>query len=117
MSEFNESSPPKFTLKPKAFDPVNAPASEPAATPTSVHQILDQNNRVAAEFEKPLEFRPRPNQRRKDYLVLMLIGNGLIGLAIVLLPRNILITAFGLAAMVVFSLAVTWVLYGVMDRY
>jgi len=117
MSELNESGPPKFTLKPKAFDQVNVPASAPAPEPTSVDQILDQNNRVAAQFEKPLEFPPRPNQRRKDYWILMLGGNGLIALGILLLPRNILITAFGISAMVVFSLAVTWVLYSVMDRY
>ena len=117
MSELNESGPSKFTLKPKAFEQVNVPASLPAPTPTSAHEHLDQNKRVAARFEKPLEFRPGTNQRRRDYFVLMLAGNGLIGLAIVVLPKNILITAFGLSAMVVFSLIVTWVVYGVMDRY
>lgn len=117
MSEPNESGPPNYTLQPKVFDRVNVPASEPSLAPTSVHQVLDQNNRVAAQFEKPLDLRPRPNQRRKDHIVLMLVGNGVIGLGLFLLPRNILITAFGVSGMVVFSLAVTWVIYGVMDRY
>jgi hypothetical protein len=117
MSERNESGSSKFTLKPKAFDPVNAPASAPAPTPTSVHQLLDQNNRIAAQFEKPLEFRPQSNQRRRDYFILMLVGNGLIGLGLFLLPKNTLITAFGVSAMAVFSLTITWVIYGVMDRY
>lgn len=117
MSERSESEPKKFTLKPKVFERVNVPAREPAPTPTSVHQVLEQNKQVAAQFEKPLEFRPRPNQRRKDYLILMFVGNGLIGLGLLLLPKNIMITAFAISAIVVFSLAVTWVVYGVMDRY
>jgi hypothetical protein len=56
---------------------------------------------------------PGPNRRRRDYLMLLIGGN----LAIILGLYAIGGLALGGVVAVVYTLSITWALYGIMDKY
>ncbi len=101
-----------------AHRPVSdSPAPSGTAPINEVTEILRDNARLAAQFEKPLEFRPRSRRRLIDYLTLMVAINGFFLICIIAGRNDMLTVMFSLAGMAVFSSGVTWIMYGVMDRY
>jgi hypothetical protein len=101
--------------------PLQAGAEPPrpagAAPPNELVQILRENARIQAGFEKPVDLTPPPNRRRFDYLILMIPGNGFFAAALVAGWGHPTVMVYALGGMVIFSVGVTWVMYGVMGRY
>jgi hypothetical protein len=82
-----------------------------------VLEILLENARVQAQYEKPVVLARRPNRRLVDYLILMTVVNGFFLGAIILWWGNSVVFGFGVGGIVVFSAGVTWTMFGVMNRY
>jgi len=108
----------KFELKPKPFEMVNAPLSQEPSEPIQVEKILRDNLKIGNEA-KPfvLDLEKKTSRRKRDYILLMVGGNAVILLLFSFLPHDPLVRLFGWSAVGLFSLAVTWVMWGVMDNY
>ena len=125
----------------KAFETVNGPTGHPvelreliafanqmprqsggvpvpiAPRPNDVLEILLENARVQAQYEKPVVLARRPNRRLIDYLILMTLVNGFFLGAIILCWGNSVVFGFGIGGIAIFSAAITWTMFGVMNRY
>ena len=97
--------------------PAPPAGSPPAATRpgNQVEDILRLNRehekRAGLDQLKPMP--PAPNRRRRDYLGLLVGGNLVILLGLYSLGG----LALGGVLAVVFTLCLTWALYGIMDKY
>jgi hypothetical protein len=132
---------PGSKVEAKAFETVNGPTGHPVElreliafanqmppqsgavpVPTvprsnDVLDIILENARVQAQYEKPLVLARRPNRRLIDYLILMTVVNGFFLGAIILCWGNSVVFGFGIGGIAVFSAAITWTMFGVMNRY
>jgi hypothetical protein len=79
--------------------------------------ILRDNERVQAQYEKPMDLARRPNRRLQDYLILMTVVNGFFVGAIILTRGSSIVLGFSIGGIAVFSSAITWTMFGVMNRY
>lgn len=105
----------KLTLKEKNFVSVNTPASDP---PPTIEEILRKNIAHQTAHEAPLSLEDRrPNRRRRDFIFLLLAGNGGIAALTALLPHNPVALLFALAFVVMFSLSAYWIMFHIMERY
>ena len=93
----------------------NAPAAtRPAAPPPGDPlQIVRENTRVQLLHEKPVDLTPPPNRRQRDYLILMTAVNGCFVVTMVLSG----VSVFAVSGIVLTSVSLTWVMFGVMSRY
>jgi hypothetical protein len=111
-----------FPARPRYALDANRPiqnVNHPSNTPVlSVDEMLRANltrqQSAVPELLKPVE---SPNHRRRDYLFLMISGNSIGILAAFLLPANPIVLVPLFIFLVVYNLGITWVLYGVMNRY
>ena len=95
-------------------DAIASPPPAEAPRPGEVGEIL-QSNREREKQAGFDELKPMPRRRHRrfrDYLLLLILGNGLCVASIV--AGNAI---FGVAGMVLFTAAITWVMFVVMDRY
>jgi hypothetical protein len=99
--------------------PAAAESPRPAnpAPPNEVVEILRENARAQARFEKPVDLTPRSNRRRLDYLILMIAGNGFFIWRLIAGWGNPVTMVYSLGSLIILSIGITWVMYGVMDRY
>jgi hypothetical protein len=99
--------------------PATADSPRPAKAPPhiDVAEILRENARIQACFEKPVDLTPRPNRRRLDYLILMIVVNGFLVWRLIAGWGNPVTMLYSVSGLIVFSVGITWVMYGVMDRY
>lgn len=102
----------------------NPAAAPPAAskaigaqTRNEALEIVQETARVQAQFEKPVDLTPRSNRRRRDYLIVMIAVNGPLVTNLILNRDNVVTALFSLGGIVLFSAAVTWIMFFVMDRY
>ena len=105
---------PHYTLGKREVERVNR-ADNPAVP--SVDEMLRANlaRQKQAEGELLTPMPPRPNRRRTDYLILAGLLNGFIGLLIYHgMPWY---NPFLLGLFIMGNLGLTWVLFGVMNRY
>ena len=86
---------------------------KPPTTPNDVIEILQENTRVQLRHERPVDPTRPPNRRRRDYLLVMTVVNGCFAASLFLGGGGI----FALSGMVIASSGITWVMFGVMDRY
>lgn len=118
LSAMNEDDPPprKFTLKARSFETDNVASTPPAP---SIHEILRQNLLVQKSVEPEVmpHLHDRRTNRRRDYLITMLSGNALGGIASVSLHANIVVMVFVLAFIVIFNVSLVWIMFHVMDKY
>lgn len=99
-------------LKAKAFESIETPNAEPV----SVDQILQENLAAEARAPRP-KLRRLPNRRRRDFLVSLLLIDGVLGALWHWLPRTQETdVAFGSAAALL-TLGIYWLFYHIMDRY
>ncbi|MEO6002585.1 MAG: hypothetical protein ABIZ04_16005 [Opitutus sp.] len=100
------------------FERVNAPLSEEKTEPIKVDQILRDNLRVREET-KPfeLDLRRQTSRRKRDYLLLLAGGNALIVLAFSFAPKDPLLRVLCWSSLALYSLGLTWLMWGVMDDY
>tara|TARA_R110002111_G_scaffold112223_4_gene172027 strand:+ start:740 stop:1093 length:354 start_codon:yes stop_codon:yes gene_type:complete len=117
MDDSLENQKPKLDLKSKSFERVNHPTSQEDTAPLSVHEILAQNHAIEAEHEKPLVLNKKPTRRRKDYIIVLLLGNGLIVLTVAILPVNVVTLVYGFSGVVLYTIGLTWVMWAVMSNY
>ena len=97
----------------------NPVASNPigAQTRNEALEIVQETARVQSRFEKPVDLTPRSNRRWRDYLMLMIAVNGLLVTNLILNRDNVVTALFSLGGIAIFSAAVTWIMFFVMDRY
>jgi hypothetical protein len=91
--------------------------SAAAAPPNDVDSILRENRRIQAGWEKPLDRTPRSNRRRSDYLITMAAINGIFIWRLVANWGDPTTMVFGISGIVVTTCGLTWLMFGVMDRY
>lgn len=109
---------PRFALKPKNIVPINRAPGDSADEPLDVVGMLKQNLESDPNAQKPPEPPPKVRSYRlRDYLLVMTLGNGILGLLVWVLPANPVVYVFALAGAVVLSTSVTWVMWVLMDRY
>jgi len=82
-----------------------------------VVEILRENARIQAQFEKPLDLTPRSNRRLVDYLILMILVNGFFIWRLLASQGDPTTMVYSFSGIILFSVGITWVMYGVMDRY
>jgi hypothetical protein len=99
--------------------PAKPGAQGTAGTPKAneVVEILRENARIQAQFEKPLDLTPRSNRRRVDYLILMILVNGFFIWRMLASQGDPTTMVYSFSGIILFSVGITWVMYGVMDRY
>jgi len=138
-----EPPPREFNLKPTEYERVNRPADStpgnkpihvaqlyraantpktspapPVKTENEIHAILRAN--LAAEKAKGLnEVIPtkRRSRRKQDYWLLLIGWNLLVGAVAVQSHRHSVTLVFCLSAAVFVSVALTWIMWGIMDDY
>jgi len=94
-----------------------------ATTPAEndVHDLLRQNveRERAAGLDRLKSMEPRQSRRKRDFLMLLAAGNGvLLGvLAFGLSEGNAFIMGSAGAGMLLFTIGVTWIMWGVMSDY
>ncbi|MEO6567645.1 MAG: hypothetical protein ABIO94_02680 [Opitutaceae bacterium] len=119
----DEPDPPRkiYQLGKAGFEPVNVPPETPgAAAPAQDVQAHLRDNLAranAAGLNKIDDRPPRPSRRKRDYWMLFLLGNGVLGAALLYFGPETLGGAFAVSAMIFFSAALTWVMFGVMSKY
>lgn len=93
----------------------------PSAPPeeNEVHAILRANlERAKEDGLDELILRPKPmSRRKKDYWLMLIGGNLLLVALVVLMAKNVVSLVFGGSGMIFYSLALTWIMWFVMDDY
>lgn len=106
----------KLKLGTKQITEVNRPI-EATTKPITVHEILAENLRHTVPAEKPLDLRKPRSRRKRDYWVLMLIGNAILGSGAYFFPHNPVVLAFVIGGCTVFTISITWIMWQVMSNY
>ena len=118
MDEDSFTSGKKFVLKPKSFERVNAPVPHEPSDSIKVEAILKQNLSSREEFSPLiLDLTKKVSRRKRDFLALLAIGNGLILSVMLLLPSDPLFRTLGWSASGLYSAGLSWLVWGVMDDY
>jgi hypothetical protein len=94
------------------------PAGDPPAVARPTNEVedilrLNREREKQAGLDQLKLMPPRPNRRRRDYLMLLIVGNLMLFLGLNAIGG----LALGGVVAVVFTLGITWALYGVMDKY
>jgi hypothetical protein len=89
------------------------------ATKNDVHGHLATNlekaNAAGLNKLKPLEV--RPSRRKRDYFILLAVGNPIFA-AIVLLGHDVpIVFVCGIAGAAMYNVSITWVMWFIMDRH
>ena len=94
------------------------PTREDAYAGVDIGDILKENLAQQLRNEKPLghDAQRFGRRRRRDYILLMIAGNLLFLMALILIPSLLAKVSAG-AGMVLYSVGVSWILYGVMSEY
>ena len=109
-----------YVTKPREFDRVNAPPGSKAGKSTEhdVYAILQQNRSIEQKAGlNEVEIRPVRSRRKREYWLLLLLGNALFGLVGWEGRENVFVLVCTGAGIVVFSLGLTWVMWFVMNDY
>ena len=133
----------EFRFKPTEFEVANRPAgTTPADAPIDVHQLnrlagspppaagtpapaeneihaLLRANLAQAEAKGENEVIPRHriSRRKRDYWLVLISGNGLVVASVLIAQKNFIAMILGLSAMVFFSVALTWIMWFLLDDY
>ena len=140
-----DSPPKKYEFKERSFKRDNAPSSAHPPMPTAkelaimagpvtrttpkttgakpgdpndVHVVLQDN--LAKERQAGLdqvEIREVKSRRRRDYWLIMIASESVMGTVTVLGRDNPMTFVCGLAAMVLIGVSITWIMWQIMDRY
>jgi hypothetical protein len=95
-----------------------AKAAPKRGDPNDVLTVLNQNRAAEKKLGKDqIEIREVKSRRKRDFWLLIVGGNLAIIGWVFLLGPNVITLVYGLAALVIFNLGLTWVMWQVMDRY
>lgn len=86
--------------------------------PNDVYQVLEQNRRFEQKHNlDAIEIRKIRTRKWRDYLILIIPVELLLGTVTVLGRGNPVLFVSGLAGMVMIFTIVTWIMWQIMDRY
>lgn len=105
----------RYSFKPTRHESLSEEDKLKHPKPIDVRQILRDN--TAAGGKPPPDSRPAArwrSRRRRDCLLLLAIPNLVIAAVLFLAPRHELALVLGISAMALYSLAVAWLMWGVM---
>ncbi|MBX3736856.1 MAG: hypothetical protein KF715_09220 [Candidatus Didemnitutus sp.] len=117
-----------YGFKPKEFERVNAPrseAGEPHDTPPPANDVfaiqreLREREIAAGLDELAPSHRPNWRRRKRDYWVTMILLNG-VGLPLAIWgyrTQNAVLFVYCLAGLVIADLALTWIMWVLLDDY
>jgi len=120
-----------YAMKERSFDRVNpVPGSVPKeevkagpdpahVDPNDVQSMLLQNRAIERHHgQDEVELKvPRMSRRKRDFWLLLVLGNMLVVALVALGSLNPMSVIFGLSAMVLLSLGLTWIMWFVMGDY
>lgn len=91
-----------------------------AGDPNDVHAVLAANREVEKRFGgDEVKFTTTGSRKKRDYwlvfLALEIVFGGLVALGVK--QSNPFFLVFGLTGMVVFGIAITWIMWHLVDRY
>jgi hypothetical protein len=114
--------PKKYGFKPREFAQLNTPVvAEPSATASAendIHAILRHNHDAAkAAGLNEVVIKKVKSRRARDYWTLLAAMAFAIFCAVAVTKFNPGSILIGLAGMAMFTLAATWVMWFVMDKY
>lgn len=119
----DEAGPPRkvYGLKPKEFERVNTAEPGPAAPRANDVFAIQREQRereIASGMDelKPND-RPQSKRRRRDYWLLLLGGNLALIAAALLAGLNVVTAVYVFSGVVLYSIALTWIMWFVMDDY
>ena len=111
--------PVKHALTTAKFDAVNEPTATPTPAPTDVYQVLQDNlareNAAGMNVVKPVP--KRPSRRKRDFWLLLVLGNLTIAATVHLAGGRVMSNLFGLAGIMLLSVSLVWVMWFAMDDY
>ncbi len=132
MGDSDEAPPRQYKLKQKEFERVNdpTPAEPPAPAPGLDERARAGDPNDVFALRQQLRAReqnrgmdaltpvaPRKSRRKRDYWLVMTLGNGLF-IALPILSRgNIAVMVFCLAGAIILSASATWVMWFILDDY
>jgi hypothetical protein len=87
------------------------------APPRDAATILRENQEIEARYAKPIDFVPTSSRRKRDYWIVLTVGNALIVGLVAMLPKNPAVLIYGLSALVIFSVGITWIMWAIVDDY
>jgi|SRR5688572_15648850 len=95
------------------------PTTRAAAQKNEVHAILEDNlARANAAGLNALSPKPkRRSRRRRDYLMVMIPLNAFFGFVAFGPFSNVMLMAYGVAGIILSTLGLGWIMFGVMDDY
>lgn len=98
--------------------PVQVPgAQQSPRPPNDVEELVRATALANAAREAPMTFAPRENRRLRDFLFMILAGDGT-GLILLLVFRHAPLAAFVvMGLMAIYTICLTWIMWGVMGRY
>jgi hypothetical protein len=92
--------------------------TKPAPAENDVHDILRANlARAQAKGQNEVIPVRRVSRRKRDYWLLLIGGNLTVVGLVLLLQKNFVTLVFGFSAMILVSIALTWIMWFVMDDY
>lgn len=117
-----------YGFKPKDFERVNEPRPEAGAPPKAppaandvfaIQRALREREIAAGRDELTPPARPKWRRRKRDYWLTMALVNGtLVPLAIWgYRTQNAVLFVYGVAAIVLTDLALTWIVWMLLDDY
>jgi hypothetical protein len=99
-------------------DPAARKSVAKAGDPNDVHVVLQQNRKSEQQHNlDAIEIKETRSRRKREFWLLLVGGNLFILGGVWLSGINVLTVIFGLAALIIFSLGLSWVMWQVMDRY
>ncbi len=115
MDEQAEEPRERLKLGRKQFDCINKPDT-PAEAPADVREMQQANQRTQSVYEEPVDLTPRRSRRKRDYWLVMLLGNAALAALMVAVPSPAMFV-YALSGMVLLSVGLTWVMWFVMSDY
>jgi hypothetical protein len=111
--------PVRHTLTTAKFEAVNAPTTAPTPAPTDVYQVLRDNlareNAAGMNVVKPVP--KRPSRRKRDFWLMLVLGNLAIAATVHLAGGSVTSNLFGLAGILLLSVSLIWVMWFAVDDY
>jgi hypothetical protein len=89
-----------------------------ADDPNDVYAVLQQNRLAARKHGlNEVEIKEIKSRRKREFWILIVGGNLAIIGAVFLSGINVITVIFGLSGLILFSIALSWIMWQVMDKY
>lgn len=119
----DEPEPPRqtFVFKPKEFERLNQPTPNEPVPPANdifaIQRDLRQREIASGRDELSPPTRPARSRRRRDFWLLLVLGNGALVTIGVVARLNPVVLVYAFAGVVLFTIGLIWTMWFVMDDY